>query len=171
MNIIDLLEQLETTLHKEWKQDDSPEMSDVSQENASDEPKARKKYSFRSVMSLLFSFVIDAIKIPFLWTARFLKQELIHAIKKDLQNMALIGLLLIILLIFFAVLWFSVSVLIGVFFYEKGNALLLSVLYVVIFQLFSMMAVGLSIYFIAKKRHAASMIHKISQAARRASAK
>jgi magnesium-transporting ATPase (P-type) len=100
----------------------------------------------KEVVILLFQFLITVVKTPFRFVAGYVKKELLAAIKKDSKLMAVISAMLIVLLVFFLVFWFSLSAAVGIYFYEEGNTLFVSALYSLAFQVLSSVLTGLTAY-------------------------
>lgn len=105
----------------------------------------------KEALILVFQFLIAVLKTPFRFVAGFVKNEVFYAVKRDSRLMAVIAVMLMMLLIFFVVFWFSLSVAAGVYFYEKGNTLFVSVLYSLVFQFVSSIITALIAYFSFRK--------------------
>ncbi len=111
----------------------------------------------------LLQLFLDILKMPFLLLARYMKDEFVTAVKQDTKRLALMTGLAGFLFVLLSVLWFSVSVLVAVWFYDHGNNLLLSVLYSALFQLAVMVVVGLIIVFSLRNMQTRKMIRKIKK--------
>lgn len=109
-----------------------------------------KKTSVKDVTHLLLSFLLGILKAPFQLIAKYLKNEIISTIKKDARLYALVMGLMGVMFVFFVVLWLFVSVIVGVYFYESGKSVFISIGYSIGFQLISFAIVGL-IAFVASK--------------------
>ncbi len=77
---------------------------------------------------------------------------------KELKIFGSLGMVSVVLLIFFIIGWFTLSVLVGAWFYDHGNSLTLSVLYSLIFQLISFLMVSSAGYFFLSKSAVISFI-------------
>ena len=100
----------------------------------------------KEIVILLFQFLVTVVKAPFRFVAGYVKKELLAAVKKDSKLMAVISAMLIVLLVFFLVFWFSLSAAVGIYFYEEGNTLFVSALYSLAFQVVSSVLIGLIAY-------------------------
>lgn len=134
MKTKDLIDQLEALLlNQETETTEESETNNTS----TDEPQTAKtsiKDRFKKAFSLLLTFVIDLIKMPFVWFFNYFKQEVVTAIKKDIRTMLSMAAIMSILYLLFFIFWFSIAVLIGVFFYEKGFSLTNAILSSIAFQ-------------------------------------
>jgi len=135
MELTEILERLEYLLAKE-------------KEETSDGGNEKSSAGFlKEMLLLLFQFVIALVKVPLGIVGGYIKNEIVSAVKKDSKLMAVISAMLVVLLIFFFVFYMSLSVAVGVYFYEKENTLFVSVLYSLVFQVFSSLIIGLIAYF------------------------
>ena len=91
------------------------------------------------------------MKAPFKIVAKYLRDEIIIAVKKDAKLYALILGIMGVLFVFFSVIWLFISVAIGVYFYEQGHSILISIIYSIGFQIVSFILIGL-IGLISSKR-------------------
>lgn len=112
----------------------------------SDEKEQSSGDMLKEIFLLLFQFVISLLKAPFRFVAGYVKNELVSAVKKDSKLMAFISAMLMVLLIFFFVLWISISVAVGAYFYDNGSTVFVSVLYSIGFQTISFLLVALLAY-------------------------
>ena len=117
--------------------------SDVTGNNVNENP-------LKEFINLILSFFLNILKTPFKLVAKYLTSELIKAVKKDSKLYALIMGLMGIMFVFFSVLWLFISVAAGIYFYDNGNSIFISVIYSIIFQVISLSLVGI-IAFIASK--------------------
>ncbi len=102
------------------------------------------------------------MKSPFKIIAKYLKNEIIAAIKKDAKLYAIIMGLMGVLFVFFSVLWLFISVAIGVYFNEKGHSILMSIIYSIGFQLISFVFIGAIAFIASKKIKSLKMLKKLS---------
>jgi hypothetical protein len=105
----------------------------------------------KEALILVFQLLITLLKPPFRFVAGYVKNEVFYAVKRDSRLMAVIAVMLLVLLVFFVVFWMSLSVAAGVYFYEKGNTLFVSVLYSLVFQFISSIITALIAYFSFRK--------------------
>jgi len=105
----------------------------------------------KEALILVFQLLIALLKTPFRFVAGYVKNEVFYAVKRDSRLMAVIAVMLLVLLVFFVVFWMSLSVAAGVYFYEKGNTLFVSVLYSLVFQFVSSIITALIAYFSFRK--------------------
>jgi hypothetical protein len=105
----------------------------------------------KEALILVFQLLITLLKTPFRFVAGYVKNEVFYAVKRDSRLMAVIAVMLLVLLVFFVVFWMSLSVAAGVYFYEKGNTLFVSVLYSLVFQFISSIITALIAYFSFRK--------------------
>ena len=112
-------------------------------------------------------FLLNIIKTPFEYLTRISKKEILKAIKKDIKLLVLIGLIIGALAIFILILWFSISVLIGTYFYEQGYSLFNSVLFSVLFQITCVIAVLLIAFIASKQLKSYKIIKKVASKIKR----
>ena len=105
----------------------------------------------RDIIYLFLDFFLTIFKAPFSIFAKFFKNEIITAIKNDAKLYALIMGIMGVLFVFFSVLWLFISFAVCVYFFEKENSLLMSVVYSIGFQVLCFILVSL-IAFIASKK-------------------
>jgi len=128
----------------------------VSGQNEESKPNVFKEY-----IGLLFSVIIDIVKAPLKLLTNFLKKELIVAIKKDVKLYAVIMGIMGVLFVFFTILWLFISIAVGVYFYEKGESMLVSILYSIVFQFGSMILVASIAFFASKKIKSLKMLKNL----------
>jgi hypothetical protein len=138
---------VETELHK-YFEEIKPLLLEkeelLEQENLSVQERVSINLDFIKKATLLFlpvlkSFVLNPLKSALKTGA------------KEMKIFGSLGMISIVLFVFFTVGWFTLTVLVGVWFYEEGNSLSLSVLYSLIFQLFSFLVVASVGYIIFSK--------------------
>ena len=116
----------------------------LEQEDLTIEEKVTINLEFIKTATLLFIPVVKS----------FLVNPIKSAIKtgsKELRIFGSIGMVAIVLLVFFIIGWLTLSVLVGLFFYDQGNSLTLSALYSLIFQLLSFVVVSSVGYMVLSK--------------------
>jgi len=107
--------------------------------------------------------LLSIIKTPFVYLSTILKKEVLKAIKKDLKMLVIIGGVFAALMLFLLVLWFSVSLLIGAYFYDNGYSLFSSVLFSIAFQIACILLVSLIAYIASKQLKSAKVLKKVSK--------
>jgi len=104
------------------------------------------------------SINLEFIKTAILLFIPVVKSFFINPIKsalktgsKELRIFGSLGMVAVVLLVFFIIGWLTLSVLVGLVFYDKGNSLSLSALYSLIFQLLSFVVVSSVGYMVLSK--------------------
>ncbi len=112
---------------------------------------------------LTLQFFLNVVKTPFNIVAKFLKDEIITSIKKDARLYAFVMGIMGVLFVFFSVIWLFISVAVGVYFYEQGYSILISIIYSILFQIVSFILVSLIAFLTSKKLKSLKMIKKIGK--------
>ncbi len=112
---------------------------------------------------LTLQFFLNIIKTPFNIVARYFKDDIITSIKKDARLYAFIMGIMGVLFVFFSVIWLFISVAIGVYFYEQGYSILISIIYSILFQIVSFILVSLIAFLALKKLKSLKMMKKIGK--------
>ncbi|MRT93044.1 hypothetical protein [Ancylomarina sp. 16SWW S1-10-2] len=120
------------------------------------------KNGFKEITYLVIRLFLNVLKSPFKIFAKYLRDEFIIAIKKDAQLYALIMGIMGVLFVVFSVLWLSISVAVGVYFYEHGYSILISIIYSIGFQIVSFILIGLIAYISSKKLKSLKMMKKLA---------
>ncbi len=154
MEIIEILDKIENIIKTE-----NSELN--TEEKKSDKQTAENKDSAKDIMYLVLHFFLNIIKAPFDLIAKYLKNEIISAIKKDTKLYALIMGIMGVMFVFFSVLWLFISVAIGVYYFENGNSILTSIMYSIGFQLISFIIVGLIAFIASTQIKSLKMLKKI----------
>ncbi len=144
MEVLEILDKIEDIIEN---QNHETAKDDKNQEEGTQE----KKSSVKDVTNLLLSFLLSILKAPFQLVAKYLKNEIISTIKKDARLYALIMGLMGVMFVFFVVLWLFISVIVGVYFYESGKSILISISYSIGFQIISFAIVGIIAFSASKK--------------------
>ncbi len=144
MEVLEILDKIEDIIEN---QSHETAKDDKNQEEGTQE----KKSSVKDVTNLLLSFLLSILKAPFQLVAKYLKNEIISTIKKDARLYALIMGLMGVMFVFFVVLWLFISVIVGVYFYESGKSILISISYSIGFQIISFAIVGIIAFSASKK--------------------
>jgi hypothetical protein len=143
MELLKVLEKIEEILKNESRQ---------LQESAETEnPDNSLKDSAKQILYLVLQFLLSILKAPFNIVARFLKDEIISAVKKDAKLYALMLAIMVVLFVFFIILWLFISAAVGFYFYDKGYPAFTAICYSIVFQLLSFAFLGL-VSLIASKR-------------------
>lgn len=154
MEIFEILDKIENLIKSEDLK------STESKTETEDQPNENPA---KSVFSLVLSFVLNILKAPFRIIAKYLKKEIIATIKKDARLLAFILGIMGVLLVFFAVLWLFIAIAVGVFFQEQGHSILMSIVYSIIFQVFSFIVLGFIAFVFSKKIKSFKMLKKLSE--------
>lgn len=143
MELLQVLEKIEKILKDESRQlQDSAETED---------PDHSLKDSAKQILYLVLQFLLSILKAPFNIVARFLKDEIISAVKKDAKLYALMLAIMVVLFVFFTILWLFISAAVGFYFYDKGYSAFAAICYSIVFQLLSFVFLAL-VSLIASKR-------------------
>ena len=120
------------------------------------------KNSFKEIVSLMIRGLINFVKAPFNTVAKYLKNEIIQAVKKDAKLYVLIFGLICVLFLCFSVIWLSFFVAIGAYFYELGHSILISTIYSIVFQVVGFVLISIIALIASKKLTSFKMLKKIS---------
>ncbi len=88
---------------------------------------------------VLKSFILNPVK------------SVINTVTGELKIAGSLGMIAVVMLVFFVVGWFTLSALVGVWFFDRGESLTNSVLYSLIFQLISFLVVSSLAFLILSK--------------------
>ncbi len=138
------------------KSDGSKTEKETDSENNSD------KNSFKEIIYLVIQIFLNVLKAPFKIVAKYLRDEIIIAVKKDAKLYALILGIMGVLFVFFSVIWLFISVAIGVYFYEQGHSILISIIYSIGFQIVSFILIGLIGLISSKKLKSFKILKKLA---------
>lgn len=111
--------------------------TEIDSENKSD------KNGIKEIIYLLLQIVLNILNAPFKIVAKYLRNEIVEAVKKDAKLYALIMGIMGVLFVVFSVIWLFISIAVGVYFYEQEHSILISIVYSIIFQLISFVAISL----------------------------
>ena len=117
----------------------------------------------KEILKLFFSIFLDIIKAPLIIVTRFVKNEFIKSMKKDAQLYAVVMGLMGVLFVFFSVLWLFVSVAAGIYFYDIGYSVFISVIFSIVFQFVSFIFIALIIYILSRKIKSLKMMKSLSK--------
>lgn len=156
MKAEDLLEKIEKIIEEnELKLDSKTEV-------LSDKEKVNRN-PFARVLLLVTSYILEILRSPFKLVATYLKNELISAVKKDMVLYMLMGLLMGILFVFFSVIWLTISILIGVYYFENGATIFNSILYSFGYQSAFFMLISLIAFIAMQNMESMKMMKKIAK--------
>jgi hypothetical protein len=133
--------------------------SDERQENNSID---QERGVFREIIFLAIQFVVNIVKAPFKIGAKYLRDELIIAIKNDGKLYSVIMGIMGVLFVFFSVLWLFVAVAVGVYFFQSGSSMLSAILYSIVFQIISFVLVSLVVLLLSKKLKSFKMLAQLN---------
>ena len=107
-------------------------------------------------------FFLNILKTPFNIIAKYLRDEIIISVKKDAKLYVFIMGIIVVLFVFFSVIWLFISVAIGVYFYEQGHSILLSIIYSIGFQIVSFILISIIALIVSKKLKTHKMLKKLN---------
>ena len=150
---------IETELHNYFEQIKPlllEKTMQLEQENLTIEKKVSINLEFFKKAILLFipvlkSFITNPIKAA------------AQTASKEAKIFGALGMISIVLLIFFIIGWFTLSVLVGAWFYDHGSSLNVSVLYSLIFQIISFLLASSAGYLFLSKSAIVSFIGLFKQ--------
>ncbi len=122
---------------------------------------AKKKDIKKNFIYLILLYLLNILKLPIQIFEKYLKEEILKTIKKDVKLYALTIILIAVLIMFFSVFWLSVSLGVAIYFYGKGYSMLLSVVYSGVFQIISFFVLSTITVFVFKKIKSARAVKKI----------
>ncbi len=115
----------------------------------------------KKIFYLLMQLFLNILKTPFKIVADYLKDEIIITIKKDFKLYMLIMGLMGVLFVFFSIVWLFISVAVGVYFYDKGYTILISIIYSIGVQAISFILIGLLALILSKKLKSLKILKKL----------
>ena len=128
-----------------------------------DEESKQNKNEFKEIIYLALHLVLNVFKAPFKFAARYLRDEILIAVKNDAKvSMVIMGMMGV-LFVFFSVIWLFISVAIGVYYYDNGNSVLTSIIYSLIFQILSFVVVGLIAFAVSKKLKSMETLKRLNK--------
>lgn len=143
---------------------DSINKSDNSKiENETDNKNKYAKSEFKNILYLLMQLFLNTLKAPFKIVAKYLRDEIIIAVKNDAKIYMLIMGIMGVLFVFFSVIWLFISVAVGVYFYDNGYTILISIIYSVGFQLISFILISLIALIASKKLKSLKVMKKLNK--------
>jgi hypothetical protein len=137
------------------KSDNSKMETDI--ENKSD------KNEFKDILYLLMQLLLTILKAPFKIVAKYLRDEIIMAVKKDAKLYMLIMGIMGVLFVFFSVIWLFISVAVGIYCYDKGHTIFISIIYSIGFQLISFILIGLIALIASRKLKSLKILKNLNK--------
>ncbi len=131
------------------------------QKTETEENQEPKSNTLKSNMLSVLDYIINIIKLPFTVFAKFFTREIIRALKKDAKTIIFLGWLLVSLVVIASIMWLFLAVALGVYFYENGNTILISIGYSIMFQFVSFLIFGIILYFTSKKLRSVRLVKSI----------
>ena len=128
------------------------------------EQSAKKKNRFKEIGYLSLQVLVNILKAPFKIIAKYLRDEIILAVKKDAKIYALIMGIMGMLFVFFSVMWLFISVAVGVYFFENGHSVLMSTIFSILFQIISFILIALIAVFASQKLKTLKLLNKLNEA-------
>ncbi len=137
------------------KSDNSKIDNESEKENKSD------KTEFKDILYLLMQLFLNVLKAPFKIVAKYLRDEIIIAVKNDAKIYMLIMVIMGVLFVIFPVIWLFISIAVGVYCYDKGYTILISIIYSIGFQLVSFILISLIALIASKKLNSLKVLKKL----------
>ncbi len=154
----DILNRIENLIDDKFNNsDDSKIEAKTEIENKSD------KTEFKEILHLLMQLFLNVLKAPFQIVAKYLRDEVITAVKKDVKLYMLIMGIMGVLFIFFSVIWLFISVAVGVYFYDEGHTIFISIIYSIGFQLISFILITLIALIASRKLKSLKIMKKLNK--------
>ena len=120
-----------------------------------------KSNTLKSIMLSVLDYIINIIKLPFTVFAKFFTREIIRALKKDAKTIVFLVWLLVSLVVIASVMWLFLAVALGVYFYENGDTMLVSIGYSLVFQFIGFLIFGITLYFTSKRLRSVKLVKSI----------
>jgi len=121
------------------------------------------KTGYRKILYLLIQLFLNILKAPFKIVAKYLKNEIIAAVKKDAKIYMLIMGIMGILFVFFSVIWLFISVAVGAYCYNTGHTILMSIIYSIGFQIISFVLIALIAFIASRQLTSLKVIKKLNK--------
>lgn len=132
------------------------------EENTENENK-NVKTEIKDILYLLMQLFLNILRAPFRIAAKFLINETITAVKNDAKIYMFIMGIMGVLFVFFSVIWLFISVAVGVYFYDKGDTILLSIIYSLCFQFISFIFISLIAFLASRKLKSFKVMKKFNK--------
>ena len=154
----DIFNRIENIINYKLHQSDNSKMETETEiENKSD------KNGFKEIWYLFMQLLLNVLKAPFKIIANYLKDEIIIAVKKDAKLYMLIMGIMGVLFVFFSVIWLFISVAVGVYCYDKGHTIFISIIYSIGFQLISFIMMSLIAFIASRKLKSLKILKRLNK--------
>ena len=118
----------------------------------------------QEVMFLGVLLMLEILKTPLRFVIQIFNKNWFSTLKKDAKYFGAIMMSLFILLIFFIVLWLTITVSVGIYFFEQvGYSMFVSISLSIAFQLLSMLLIGVGVYMFYSKIKLFKIVKKGSE--------
>jgi hypothetical protein len=155
----DIFNRIEEIIDAEVNQPES-----ISLENSTEN--TEKTNRFKEIGYLSLQIVVNILKAPFKIVAKYLRDEIILAVKKDAKIFSLIMGIMGVLFVFFSVMWLFISVAVGVYFYDNEHTILTSIILSITFQIISFILIALIAVFASQKLKTLKVLSKLNDASK-----
>ena len=154
----DILNRIENLINDKFSNSDKSKIdAEIEIENKSD------KTEFKEILYLLMQLFLNVLKAPFKIVAKYLRDEIIIAVKKDAKLYMLIMGIMGVLFVFFSVIWLFISVAVGVYYYDNGHTIFISIIYSIGFQLISFILITLIALLASSKLKSLKILKKLNK--------
>ncbi len=135
----------------------------IENDEANEEPSVKdtKDLSAKELVFIVIRLVVDVLKKPINFLSKYFSKRMLYVLLKDAKIFAFLMAVMVVLFVFFAILWLSISVWVGAYFYENGTALSLSIMYSIFFQIGSFLLVSFVAYFASKRIKSLNLLKKL----------
>ncbi len=114
----------------------------------------------------LWKWLTDLLSFPVRLLIKYFRRELTSALRHDLKIYMLMAGIAGMMFIFVVILWLTLSIAVGVFFYEKGFTLLQSVLFSLAFQFVVILLSLLTAHIACRRRRTARLLKELREITR-----
>ncbi len=125
-----------------------------------------EKSPSKGLFAEIADFLGTLFRLPFRMVVRYFRHELTEALKNDLRIYLLLLVVAGLVMLFGVVMWFTVAVLAGVWAWEHGFSLTLSVLISLGFQAGVILLTLLFGWLLARRRRTGKLLRDLREAAR-----
>ena len=130
---------------------------------AAEEKKAGEQEKDSGFAGGIWNFMTSILGFPFRLLLKYLRRELTSAVKHDMKIYFLLAGIAGMMFIFVVILWLTVALAVGSYFYEKGYSFFVSVLFSLAFQGIVILLWLLVARIAAGKRKTAQMIREFRE--------
>ena len=114
----------------------------------------------------LWKWLTDLLSFPVRLLLKYFRRELSAAVRHDLRIYMLLAGIAGMMFIFVVVLWLTLSIAVGVFFYEKGFTLLIAVLFSLAFQVVVILLALLTARIASHRRKTLKLVKELKDLAK-----